>query len=119
MLQRGRKGSLSRFKVLPGDKPETLPAPVYFGEAERALWDEIVASHGAEYFSAPTRPLLEQFVTLSITARNPDVPQRERVQIALCTAKLAGAMRLSQFTSLEKPRRKPANATRLIWQSTD
>jgi hypothetical protein len=116
MLQRGRKG-LSRFKVLPGHKPETLPAPAYFGAPETALWNEIIASHGVNYFSPPTRPLLEQFCILSVAARRQDIPQKERIAIALCTAKLASSMRLSQFTSYEKPRRKPANAN-LIWQDT-
>ena len=112
MLQRGRKGSSSRFTLVQGGEP--LPCPAYFGDEERALWDEIVRSTGPDYFSPPTRPLLKQFCVLSIAARRPDIEHRERIAIALCTAKLAGSMRLSQFTSLEKPRRKPANAA-LIW----
>jgi len=118
MLQRGRKGSLSRFKVLPGGERQTLPCPSYFGDEERKLWHEIVRSTGPDYFSVPTRPLLEQFVMLSIAARRPDITQRDRIAASLCIAKLASSMRLSQFTSYEKPRRKPANVN-LIWRDTD
>jgi hypothetical protein len=115
MLQRGRKGS-SRFALLQGGKATTLPCSSYFGDEERKLWHQIVRSTGPDYFSVPTRPLLEQFVMLSIAARRSDITQRERIAVSLCIAKLASSMRLSQFTSLEKPRRKPANAA-LIWDT--
>ena len=118
MLQRGRKSPSSRFTLVQGGKRPTLPCPAYFGEEERNLWHEIVHSTGPDYFPAGTRPLLEQFVMLTTAARKPDIAQKERVAIALCTAKLANTMRLSQFTSYEKPPRKPAKAS-LIWQSTE
>jgi hypothetical protein len=109
--QRGRKSSL---KLLVAGREPKLPAPPHLGAAEAALWTEIVASHGAAYFNAGNTVLLEQYVALSIAARNVDMPQKERIQIALCTARLASAMRLSQHASLQKPRRKPAKEK--IWE---
>jgi hypothetical protein len=113
LTQRGRKSSL-KLPLVAGREPK-LPPPPHLGAAEAALWNEIVASHGAAYFNAGNTPLLEQFCMLSIAARKPDMAQRERIQTALCTAKLASAMRLSQFSALRKPQRKPY--VKPIWEA--
>jgi hypothetical protein len=97
------------------DGEATLPAPAYFNDEQGALWNAIIASHGAGYFHAGNAPLLEQFCILSVAARDTNMPQRERVQVALCSVKLASAMRLSQFSSLQKPKRQPH--IKPIWQN--
>jgi hypothetical protein len=114
LVQRGRKGGTTRFTVVPGGKRATLPSPNYFGEEERKLWHQIVRSVGADYFSPATRPLLEQFVVLSIAGRKPDLSQKERVAVSLCITRLASTMRL--LPSYERPKRKPA-PLKPIWET--
>ena len=116
MLQRGRKSS-AKLAILQTAEGPTLPCPSYFGDEQKKLWDQIVGSTGPDWFPVETHPLLEQYVCLSIEGRRPDITTKERISISLTMTRLASNMRISQFASYEKPKRKGVRP-RPIWQNT-
>jgi len=115
MLQRGRKGRL-RFTLMQSEGK--LPAPPHFSEEERKFWDEIVSSLGSSYFPVETRPILEQFVTVSIATRRRDLSTKDRLSFSLCLCKLATSLRISQYASLKKLKPKPAYI-KPLWETKD
>lgn len=132
MTQRGRKSAASLEVVSQGEvvRIERARVPVELTDEQAGVWRSVVDRMLADWFPAETRPLLAQYCrhvvasrrvaqlidaqeaadTLDLDALDKLYRMQEREGRAMSS--LATRMRLTQQTTYDKTRKKPAQAKR-------
>lgn len=68
MQQRGRKSQNAQTTKAPPKKVSPPKAPTYLSKHQRELWDRIIASKPADWFTADSLPILEAYIEHATSA---------------------------------------------------